>query len=331
MKNLLLIGFVSVLAFSCNPLNKINFSAHQPFDETLVSDELSVEFNGVANFYIQHKGNAVLTDPFISNPSMGKVMFGKIESNTELIDKFQPKSHNISMVCIGHAHYDHILDLPYFAPYLNKDARILGSNNAVALSKTLNLEQQLIPVNDMLATALKPGHWIYNADSTVRIMPAKSAHLPHIMGLHLYHGEIKKELTDFPNKGKQFVQDETIAYLIDFLEDDKSVSKRVYFASSAVAFPNGYFPLRVLNEKSVDLAILSAALYQKAENYPEQLIRYIQPEKTIFCHWENFFRTREKPLQPVSLTRVKRLIKNTEKLNKLTEVHFIKPGDSWGF
>lgn len=223
MKNWLFATVFLVTFIACNPLNKINFSTHQPFDETLVSDELSVEFNGVANFYIHYKGNAVLTDPFISNPSMGKVMFGKIESDTDLIDKFQPKTHNISMVCIGHAHYDHILDLPYFAPYLNKNAKILGSKNSADMAKTLNLQQEIISVNENLATPLKAGQWFYNADSSVRIMPAKSAHLPHIMGLHLYHGEYKKELTDFPNKGKQFIQDETIAYLIDFVEKDGSV------------------------------------------------------------------------------------------------------------
>lgn len=294
------------------------------------SDSIRIQFNGTACFYVQYKESALLTDPFITNPSFAKVSFGKIKSDTLLLNRLHPKVNNIKMLAIGHAHYDHILDLPYFAKKLNTDAVILGSNNAVSMAKTLQLSNSCINVVDLKATATSSGTWVYASDSSMRIMAAQSAHLPHIFGIHLYHGEPKKSITTFPVKGKQFLQDETLAYLIDFLDATQKPEKRIYFSSSAVSFPNGYFPKDVLNDKTVDIAIISTALFQKAKGYPKELIEYLQPKHTILCHWENFFKNREQKLKFVSLTRHKKMFSALESLQSLTRFHYIKPGNSWG-
>jgi L-ascorbate metabolism protein UlaG (beta-lactamase superfamily) len=278
--------------------------------------------------YIQYKGTAVLTDPFLTNPSMGKVMFGKMEPDTALLKRLNPKTDHIKMVLIGHAHYDHILDLSYFLPHLSKETKIIGSENAALMTKTLNPSSEIINALPYTESVYKNGQWIYSADNSVRILPLQSAHLPHILGLHLYHGHFKKPLTEFPVKGKKFIQDETLAYLIDFLDTNGKPEKRVYFASSAVKFPNGYFHLDILNEKKIDLAILSSALFQKADGYPHHLVRYLKPETTVFCHWENFFRTREQKLKPVSLTSFSKLFSAVEELSNETNIEFIQPGDS---
>jgi len=321
---------LSVLFISaCKPLKQITFAEHQPFDEKKISDSLRIEFNGVANFYIQYKGSAVLTDPFMSNPGAGKVMFGKIKPNLKLIESFQPKTYNIKLLSIGHAHYDHIFDLPFFIPHLNKNTKILGSSNSLMLAKVLNAEQECIDIAAMKATSDKPGTWVYAADSTVRMMATQSAHLPHLLGISLYHGKYESPLTSYPVKAKKFLQDETLAFLIDFLDATHQPEKRIYFSSSAVNFPNGYFPQEVLNEKEVDVAIISVALLQKVKDYPENFIKFLKPKETIPCHWENFFRTRDKKLKPVSMTRHKILFKAMDELKDVTNFHFIKPGNSW--
>jgi L-ascorbate metabolism protein UlaG (beta-lactamase superfamily) len=329
MKVLCFISVVVLFVAACNPLKQITFAEHQPFDEKKISDSIRMEFNGIANFYIQYKGSAVLTDPFMSNPSAGKVMFGKIKPNIELIESFNPKTYNIKLLSIGHAHYDHIFDLPYFIPHLSNTAKIVGSHNAIVLANTLKAQQECINIDEIKATAKNPGTWVYAADSTVRIMATQSAHLPHLLGISLYHGKYDEALSSYPVKAKKFKQDETYAFLIDFLNPSHQPEKRIYFSSSAVNFPNGYFPQEVLNQKPVDVAIISVALLQKVKNYPEHFIKYLKPAVTIPCHWENFFRTREKKLKPVSMTRHKKLFTAAEALKDVTDFQFIKPGNSW--
>jgi len=133
------ITFLFFLCTSCNQLKQINFEEHQALNETQFSDSLRIEFNGVASFYIQYKGSAVLTDPFLSNPSLSKVIFGKIKPNQELIKKCNPKTNYIKILSLSHSHYDHILDLPYFIPHLDDSTKIVGSKNSIILTKSLNL------------------------------------------------------------------------------------------------------------------------------------------------------------------------------------------------
>jgi L-ascorbate metabolism protein UlaG (beta-lactamase superfamily) len=318
-----------LLLCACNPLKKITFSPHTLFNEKEITNQLRIEFNGVATFYIQHKGSAVLTDPFITNPSFRKVTFGKIYSDTILLNRYAPKTHNIKLVSMGHAHYDHILDLPYFLPKLSKATKIVGSKNAVAIANTLQPEQSVVDIAALKASDTTNGTWVYSVDSTVRILAIKSAHLPHIGHKHLYHGHYETAPERFPQQVKEFLQDETLAYLIDFLNNVRQPEKRIYFSSSAVSYPNGFFPEEILQEKSVDVAILSAALSQKAINYPTALVQFLKPEKIIICHWENFFRNRDKKLKAVSLTNHQQFQKALDSLKTITEIHFIKPGNSW--
>lgn len=331
MKYYSFITFLLLLCTSCNQLKQINFSEHQAIDTTQNSDNLRIEFNGVASFYIQYKKSAVLTDPFLSNPSLSKVIFGKINSDQELINKFNPKTKYIKILSLSHSHYDHILDLPYFIPHLDDSTKIVGSRNSIILTKSLNIKQECIDIAAIKADTGKLGTWVYSADSTVRIMAIKSAHPPHILGILLYKGQYKSIPSSYPDKAKNFKQDETLAYLIDFLNSAHKPEKRIYFSSSSASFPYGYFPQKEIENKNknIDVAIISLALFHKAENYPKQLIKYLKPTVTIPCHWENTFNTRNNKLKPVAMTSIKSYLAEIEDLKGITEFHFIKPGYSW--
>jgi L-ascorbate metabolism protein UlaG (beta-lactamase superfamily) len=324
----LYILFVGLFA-ACNPVNKITFADHQAFDEQVVSRDLCIAFNGVANFYLRYNGKAVMTDPFMSNPGLWKLAFGTIEPDIALIDRLQPKVKDIRMITIGHAHYDHILDLPYFADKVDAETKIIGSDNAIKIANAIGADWETVSVSGMLADAGSEGQWVYAADSSVRILPIRSAHLPHIFGMHLFEGEIQQDkLEAFPNKNKQFTQDQTLAYLIDFLGKNLQPEKRIYFSSSATAPLNGFFPASILEEKSVDVAILSVALAQKAEGYPKDLMDILQPSVIIACHWENFFRTAEQTHKFVSMTKFKKVMKALEESKGKADVIFLKPGSS---
>lgn len=330
MKFAYLICFVVVSTLiSCNPVRKIPFVLDTAFDEHQVSDKLSITFNGVAGFYMLYNGSAVLTDPFLSNPGMSKVSFGKIMPDTALIERLNPKTTNIRLMAIGHSHYDHILDLPYFAGKADTSTIITGSLNTLLMTESLDVKQKCINMSDIKATAEKTGEWVYTADRSIRVMAIKSEHLPHIFNKHLYKGQLDaNETQSFPFKGKGFLQDETLAYLFDFLDEQGVPVKRVYFSSSASAEPNGFLPESVIAEKPVDVAILSLAMAQKAVAYPSNLVNLLQPDHIIFCHWENFFRPRDKKLKFVSMTKYKEIKSELNHLNPAIKQYFLKPGNS---
>lgn len=320
---------VTSIFISCNPVKKIPFTPNASFDEHLVSDQLSIEFNGVASFYLLYKGSAVLTDPFLSNPGMSKVSFGKLLPDTALMERLQPKTANIKLIAIGHSHYDHILDLPYFAGKVDSSTIVTGSLNTLLMTESLDVNLSSINMSEMKSSASKTGEWAFSADSTIRVMAIQSEHLPHIFNKHLFKGQLDASTTQsFPFKGKGFLQDETLAYLIDFLDDGQAPVKRIYFSSSASAYPNGFLPESVLTEKSVDVAILSLAMAQKANDYPAALVELLQPKHIILCHWENFFRPRDKKLKFVSMTKYKEIRSVLLQLNPAIQQHFVKPGHS---
>lgn len=329
MKELIFVFTVFSLS-ACYSLKQISFADDQPFNENKISDSLQIQFNGVAHFYLQYQGNAIITDPFMSNPSFRNVSSGKIFSDSALIHSFKqkPKCSNIKVVAVGHAHYDHILDLPYYLPFFSNDTRVLGSANVDSLCRALDSGIKVINVFPFSATDSTIGEWFFSADSTIRVMAIQSAHLPHFMGIHIYKGAITKHLPAFPQKAKAFKQDVTLAYLIDFLDQNKRPAKRIYFASSASAFPVGFFPKSILEEKQVDVAIFSVALLQHAKHYPHMQISFLQPQHTILCHWENFFKNRNQSLKLVSLTNHRKLHQHLKELRHLTNFHFVQPGNS---
>jgi L-ascorbate metabolism protein UlaG (beta-lactamase superfamily) len=325
----ILILLVASLMLSCNPVKQLTFAPNEPFDENEISKDLRIEFNGVACFYIQYNGNAVLTDPFLSNPGIFKTSMGKLVTDTTLIQKLNPKTSKIKLITIGHSHYDHIMDLPYFSSKSDSNLIITGSTNTALIAQKLNEKKSIVNVSEIKATENKFGTWVYSIDSTVRIMALQSEHLPHICGKHLYKGSLNEEdLLGFPEHSNQFLQDETLAYLIDFLDENIIPVKRVYFASSASSLNSKTFPAALLKEKSVDVAILSIALSQKAESYPIELVHILNPQNIIYCHWENFFRPRNKPLKFVSMTDYDKIKESLDQLNPSIQQHFVKPGNS---
>jgi L-ascorbate metabolism protein UlaG (beta-lactamase superfamily) len=315
---------------ACNPARHLSYEQHQAFDERASAKALRISFNGVASFYLQYDSVAVLTDPFFSNPGMAKVTMGKLKTNAVHLSKLPPKFYGLNMIVVGHAHYDHIMDLPWFLERCQPQPMVVGPANGIQMALAHQEDLSVTDAGALKATDQVPGQWIFNADRSLRIMAAKSDHLPHIGQKHLYKGKLAPgSLTAFPFKAKQFLQDETLTYLIDFLGHDGQVIKRVYFSSSASSGLNGFFPKDVLAEKAVDVAILSLAMAQKADPYPSELLDLLQPSEVVFCHWENFFRPANKKLKWVGATSFKYVSAQIETARKRYKVRFIKPGNSW--
>ncbi len=257
--------------------------------ESKISDSLEIRFNGVVSFAFSYKGNTLLTDPFVSNPPAKNVLFGKIRPDSVLIAKYFSEEilMQTKMTVIGHAHYDHLLDLPPLLKLIPSEAKICGSNTTKHILAAVQPRQQLIACNDIAGTVNTFGTWIYSADSSMRAMPLLNGHPPHFMGITLYAGSYKEDLNEIPLKTKKWKCGQPLSYVVDFLENEKPVF-RLFYQSSAAHDDLGLFPESLLKEKSVDVAVLSIAVKGKKIDYQLNALEYVKPKITFLAHWDKF-------------------------------------------
>lgn len=255
--------------------------------------------------------DVVMTAPFYSNPSLFQVGFGgKIESDANMIRRHIPSVRDAKAILVGHAHYDHLMDVPEIAWQHAPSARIYGNQSAINLLDAYShLKGRIEAVDDAAATATKMGSWIPIPETKVRFMPLVSEHAPHFCGhVKLYSGSVPTPRK--PRRARDWREGQTLAYLIDFLSDDgKRVEYRVHYRDSASNYPYGALPpLPPADRHDVDLAVLCVASFDQVEDYPEWAIANLKPRHILLAHWDDFFRSPDKPLAAVPLLDTKAFV-----------------------
>lgn len=295
------------MASCSNKLSDPSIAQNEGSFKTGLSDDLEVRFLGVACFYLSYKGRAVLTDPFATNHRLGKLMFGRVQPDTTLWNSLLTKNqlNNIKMTISGHAHYDHLLALPYLAGQMPTDAVFAGSQTMTNIIAAANPRQKLVSVNNHAGTSQSPGKWVYSTDSLIRIMAFEGGHPPHALGLTLYSGKYETQLKKVPTRFGKWKMGKPLTYLIDFLEKgNQEIGCRVFFGSSGSEPPQGFYPEEIDRQHSPDISILSIATKKEPAIYPGKIIEYTKPEVLFLAHWENFFQPRDKPLKTVQTADV---------------------------
>lgn len=267
-------------------------------------DKVRFRFMGVASFLIERGEDAILTDPFYSNHSFLKVGLGKIGIDTSQVHHVLPiaKLKNVKMVTVGHNHYDHSMALPYITGKLDSKAKICGSKTLQNTFAASNIQEEMVSMNELMGNIEQTGEWVYSYDNSIRIMAFFATHPPHIGNINLYPKKILTPRITPPRKAKHYQEGQTFSFLIDFLDETSKPEFRIFIATSTTSPPDAMFPKTLLTEKSIDVALLSAARVQLFEEHPQKFIEELKPANIILCHWENFFRKKDKPLQIVSKT-----------------------------
>lgn len=268
--------------------------------DTSYEEAIQVQYLGTGGNLLWRGKHGLLTAPLYSNPGLLRVGLWHIYPDTALINRLHPRTPEVKVeaILVGHAHYDHLLDVPYIARRYAPEATIYGNasmKRIVAVADPSLLDRVKVLDKD-LARGGRPGTWFYLADSTIRFMAIESDHGPHFLGIHLMKGEVKEGLKAVPRSAWAWKEGKTFAYLIDFLGPDRAINFRIHFQDATSHYPLGAPPaFAPPDSHRLDLAIICVDTWFQVPDYPEALLRNHRPRHVILGHWENFFRS---PLKP---------------------------------
>lgn len=300
--------FAMILANGCT-----GSLAHlRPFDGTRqincdegTADAVELTYLGAGGFLMRWNHHALLTAPFYSNPGLLQVALGlPISANSERIDAHLPPVSDVEAILVGHAHYDHLMDAVTVAEQHAPRAVFYGNQTmAHLLAARAPLRGRVVAVDATAGDWQRPGRWQYIADGSIRFMALRSEHAPHFVGITMFGGSVDADQEHLPRTAYGWKEGQTLSFLIDFLDANGAVRLRLHYQDSASNPPAGFPPsFAGADFARIDLAILCVASFGNVNDYPEAIVRHLQPQTVVLGHWESFFRSPDCPLEPVPLT-----------------------------
>ncbi len=285
-------------------------------------EAVTIQYLGVGGWLFRMGEASLLTAPFFSNPGLFEVGVGRIATDTAMVDRFLPPVSDVEAILVGHAHYDHLMDVPYIARRKAPSARVYGSRTAVNLLQgDPELDPaRLVSVEESAGDHASAGEWTYVSGGRIRFMALRSGHAPHFMGIHLYRGQQEEPAQELPDRAWEWLEGTPLAYLVDFLAEDGSVIYRVHYQDAASEAPAG-FPPPLDDGIGVDLAILCPPGYEEVDGYPEVVLERLAPRQVFLGHWEDFFRPRTEALRSVPGTDLETFVARMEAV--------LPPGTDW--
>jgi L-ascorbate metabolism protein UlaG (beta-lactamase superfamily) len=267
-----------------------------PPSDPAYQTEVQVKYLGAGGVVIRRGADVLLTAPFFSNPSILRVAFGEIAPRPDQIERFLSRTGNsladATAVLVGHAHYDHLMDVPYIKNNYLPRATIYGSETMKnTLEAVPELRGHVMSVESKAGTDQQPGTW-QPAGPRLRFMALRSEHAPIIAHVKFFEGNYTEPLQQLPTRAFGWREGQTLAYLIDFLSADrKTVEFRIHYQDAASNEPFGFPPPFVDpgDDRPVDLAILCMPGFDQVKDYPEAIVKRLKPRFVVIIHWENFF------------------------------------------
>lgn len=270
------------------------------------SDLVRMTYLGVGGWIIERGDAQVVAAPLFSNPSFVRTGLAEIHSDTAVVNRHMAP-YDVSdavAILVGHAHYDHLMDVPQVARRWAPRARILGSlTTKYTLGDWSGVAGRTTVVNDLAGDVDHVGRWI-DVGKGVRVMALLSDHGPHFDGYELYSGTRDHPLEEEPKWATEWLDGPTYAFLVDFLDPDGSVAFRVYYQDAVAAYPRGLAPEALVRERPVDVAILVPATFDQVNWDPEAFVLNLRPRWVLLGHWENFFVPPENPTRSIMLTDI---------------------------
>jgi hypothetical protein len=299
-----------------------------------------VTYLGSGGFLLRRGDDEIATGPFFSNPGLVKTGVGFIASDVDAVQRFMPQRPGVTAILVGHAHYDHLMDIPAVVKYKTPDATIYSSESAANTLAPIDPPLSIETVDDRAWVPGQPQVWIPVPGTDVHILAIVSEHAPHLWGLTLMKGSYDEPQGKLPRRSTKWLEGQTHAFLIEFRDANDRPQFRIHYQDSASNGGIGQPPKDLDSgagaQRPYTIMIPTVASWEQVSAYPDDLVDRLKPDFAVLAHWEDFFRpfTREREsLRHVRLTDPKPFIEKLEKLMgkralvlpaPLTEVRFAR-------
>ncbi|HEU0052111.1 MAG TPA: MBL fold metallo-hydrolase [Longimicrobium sp.] len=273
------------------------------------ADSVGITYLGVDAFVIRHGNDVILTAGMLSAPSPTGLL--RLRPDTARIDSILhaalPDPSLLRAVLVGHSHYDHAMDLPYLVRRFAGPSVKVWGNRALPLifAADTAFVRRVAVIEEVAGDSARPGEWRPVPYRSFRFMALRSDHAPHLLRhFHLLPRAIDRPRTTLPRSARDYAEGQTLAYLIDFLDERGKVVFRIHFQDAAATPRRGFPPpLSPGDDAPVDVALLCGAAFAEVSGYPDGILRELRPRMAVVGHWEDFvFRPRADPAVPVPLT-----------------------------
>jgi len=266
-------------------------------------DEVLLRYLGAGGLYLEWRGAALLTGPFFSNRNPFIVQFGRLRTDARAVQRGFDGMQlgEVRAILVGHAHYDHLGDVPDVAREYSPQARIyVNQSGANALKGFPVLEGRVVSLQGERAD------WFRLTDGDGRLLPIRfraveSAHAPQLWRYHWGAGEIEEEWTEEwgSRKTRALHEGKTFAFVIDLLEGDaaETVRFRIYYQDAAAPAGVGQPAFEAPDAHPYDLAVLCMASFRFVKDHPQSILGRLHPSHVLVTHYEDFFRGPDKPLR----------------------------------
>ena len=294
------------------------------------TSDVRFTYLGVGGFLIRAGSEAVMTAPSFTHPGWLSVVtpLWPMHSDSAAVDhelrRFLGADlgalDGVHSILVGHAHYDHLLDVPLIARRYIPRATIYGSLTTKrilmgdsSMRARAGRIDSLSPADSVIATPWRVGRWMYSPSRRMRFMAMQSGHAPNWWIITIAPCHAKRDRASLPRTAWGWCRGEPVSYLIDLLDESGRPALRIFYQDAAaqpmdVVLP----PFTGADQRPVDVAIVCAGNFKKVPDYPTLLVAALRPKYVILGHWEDFFHPQGDMPTPVRLTDTKELARRLD-------------------
>jgi hypothetical protein len=269
---------------------------------------------GVSGFLVvpwRDTTRLVLTPPMFTNPSVWWLTFGDLllgtHTDTARITRRlaamsaanASRLSQVHAVLVGHGHYDHLIDLPPLL-LLMPHAVVYGSEtvaNLLAPVAGLGPERR-VAVDSLAGTGTAFAGRSIAVGPSVRVHAMQWAHAPNFASLTIAPGKQTMPRRTLPRTIHGWKMGTTYAWAIDVVDASGAVAYRFVYHDAAAGGDvqrRATSVIRALPTAQHTVLMMTAANFDQPGDYPDILLASLEPQHVLLGHWDDFFRSPDKP------------------------------------
>jgi L-ascorbate metabolism protein UlaG (beta-lactamase superfamily) len=246
--------------------------------------QITATFLGNTTLLISDGETSLMTDGFFTRPGLGKLLFGKLEPDTDKIRNALQKLDvaNLSAVIPVHSHHDHAMDAPEVAK--QTEAKLVGSRSTANIGRGWGLAEGQI-ITPAVGEKIRFGKF------SVTLLLARHLPVPDILAKMTGIGEEIEEPLIQPARLWDYKEGGSFALLIEHPAGNLLIN-------GSAGFVKG-----LLHNIDADVVFLGiAGLGKQTQEYKEayffEVVKAVGAKTVIPIHWDDFTESYSEGLQP---------------------------------